>query len=103
VLGPAPRNRIVAALLRGLRDQGYVYGQHFVTEGRAGESRPERFPVLAAELVRLQLDVIVAAGPFLPASTRICARGQASVCVLPFTDRGAPLLTLGMTSLEGAR
>jgi len=67
VLGPAPRNRIVAALLRGLRDQGYVYGQHFVTEGRAGASRPERFPVLAAELVRLQLDVIVAAGPFLPA------------------------------------
>ena len=67
MIGAEPGNPIVAALLRGLREQGYVYRQDFVTEPRAGESNPERFPVLATELVRLQVDVIVAAGPFLPA------------------------------------
>ena len=37
--------------------------EHFVTEPRGGEGKPERFPGLAAELVGLQVDVIVAAGP----------------------------------------
>jgi hypothetical protein len=50
-----------------LRELGYVYGEQFVTEARGGEGKPERLPGLAAELVRLQVDVIVAAGPTLPA------------------------------------
>lgn len=66
MVGPQPREPIVKALLRGLRELGNVYGQDFVTEPRAGESRPERFPSLAAELVRLPVGVIVAAGPMLP-------------------------------------
>ena len=44
-----------------------MYGEHFVTEPRGGESRPDRYRALAAELVRLQVDVIVASGPMLPA------------------------------------
>ena len=36
-------------------------------ESRGADGRPERFPALAAELVALQVDVIVAAGPSLPA------------------------------------
>jgi putative ABC transport system substrate-binding protein len=67
MVGPQPRNPFTNALLRGLRELGYAYGEHFVTEPRGGESRPERYPSLAAELVRLQVDVIVAAGPMLPA------------------------------------
>ena len=55
------------ALLRGLSELGYVYGKDFVTESRGGGGRPERFPGLAAELIRLQVDVILAAGPALPA------------------------------------
>lgn len=66
-VGPQPRSPFVNALLRGLRELGYVYGEHFVTEVRAAEGRPERYPLLAAELVRLQVDVIVAPGPTLPA------------------------------------
>ena len=66
-VGPQPRNPTQAALLRGLRELGYVYGEHFVTEVRGGESRPERFPSLATDLVRLQVDVIIAPGPMLPA------------------------------------
>jgi putative ABC transport system substrate-binding protein len=66
MIGPEPRNPSVKALLRGLRDLGYVYGQDFVTEPRGGESEPERFPALAFELVRLQVELIVAPGPMLP-------------------------------------
>jgi len=60
--GPEPRTRSVNALLRGLREQGYVYGKQFVTEVRGSDGKPERFPRLAAELVGLQPDVIVAPG-----------------------------------------
>jgi putative ABC transport system substrate-binding protein len=67
MVGPQPQNPSLNALLRGLRELGYVYGEHFVTEVRSAEGRPERFPSLAAELVRLQVDVIVAPGPTLAA------------------------------------
>jgi len=70
MVGPQPRYPSIDALLRGLRDLGYVYGEHFVTEPRGSEGKPERFPTFAAELVRLQVDVIVAAGPALPALKR---------------------------------
>jgi len=46
---------------------GYVYGQHFVTEPRGAENKPERYPSLAAELVQIQVDVIVPTAPALPA------------------------------------
>jgi putative ABC transport system substrate-binding protein len=42
-----------------------------VTEPRGGEGKAERFPELAAELVRLQVDVIVASGPMLPAVKQV--------------------------------
>jgi putative ABC transport system substrate-binding protein len=45
---------------------GYVYGEHFVIEPRGAEGKPARFPSLAAELLRLQVDVIVATGLALP-------------------------------------
>ena len=70
LVGPQPRNPAHDALLRGLRELGYVYGQDFMTEPRGAESRPERFAGLAAELIRLQVDVIVAPGPMLPALKR---------------------------------
>jgi len=67
LVGPQPQNPFFNALLRGLRELGYVYGEHFVTEARSGEGKPERFPDLAAELVRLRVDVIVSGGPTLAA------------------------------------
>jgi putative ABC transport system substrate-binding protein len=67
LVGPQPRQPTVNALVQGLRELGYVYGEHFVTEPRGAEGNPERLPSLAAELVRLQVDVIVAAGPTLAA------------------------------------
>ena len=67
IIGPQPQDPAVNALLRGLRELGYVYGEHFVTEPRGAEGKFERFPNLAAELVRLQVDAIVAPGPPLAA------------------------------------
>jgi len=50
------------AFLQGLRDLGYVEGRNVVIEYRDAEGKPERLPALAAELVALRVDVIVAGG-----------------------------------------
>jgi len=67
LVGVTPPSRTMAALLTGLRDLGYVYGEHYVIEARGAEARPERFPGLVAELLRAGVDVIVATGPALDA------------------------------------
>jgi putative ABC transport system substrate-binding protein len=48
------------ALRQGLREHGYVEGQNIVIELRSAEGRVDRFPALARELVRLEVDVIFA-------------------------------------------
>ena len=73
MVGPQPRRPSTKAFLRGLHELGYVYGEHFVTEARAVDERLEGYPALATELVRLQLDVIVAAGPTVPALQKATA------------------------------
>src|SRR5712691_11444160 len=50
------------AFLEGMRALGYVEGQNLVMEYRGAEGQYERLPDLAAELVRLQVDVIVTQG-----------------------------------------
>src|SRR5262245_3456636 len=49
------------AFRQGLRDLGYVEGRDVVIEFRSAEGQLERFPALAAEVVALKVDVIVAA------------------------------------------
>jgi putative ABC transport system substrate-binding protein len=70
MMGPRPKAPASAALLDGLRDLGYVHGEHFVTEPRSAEGQIERFHRLVAELIELQVDVVVAAGPALAALKR---------------------------------
>ena len=48
------------AFYQGLREYGYANGENVIVEVRAADSKVERFPVLANELVGLNLDVIVA-------------------------------------------
>jgi putative ABC transport system substrate-binding protein len=50
------------ALRQGLRDFGYIEGQNLMIETRVAEGHYDRLPDLAAELVRLSVDVIVAGG-----------------------------------------
>jgi len=52
--------RVQRAFLQGMRDLGLVDGRDFVVDWRFAEGRYERLPGLAAELVRLKMDVIVA-------------------------------------------
>src|SRR5262250_2274061 len=52
------RNSTPLGLLQGLRELGYVAGQTITIEARYAEGHVERMPALAAELVRLQVDVI---------------------------------------------
>jgi putative ABC transport system substrate-binding protein len=53
--------RLLEAFRHGLRELGYVEGQNIVIESRWAEGNYDRLPGLAAELVSLKMDVIVAA------------------------------------------
>jgi putative ABC transport system substrate-binding protein len=54
------------AILLGLRELGYAVGQNIAFEYRYADGKRERFPELAAELVRLKVDIIVVAGGDAP-------------------------------------
>jgi putative tryptophan/tyrosine transport system substrate-binding protein len=59
----SPETRVLLdAFRQGLRERGYVEGQNIVIEYRAADGQLERFPALAAELVQLKPEVIVAQG-----------------------------------------
>jgi putative tryptophan/tyrosine transport system substrate-binding protein len=50
------------AFKQGLQELGYIEGRNLVAEYRSAEGRAERFPELAAELVRLRVDIIATRG-----------------------------------------
>ena len=60
---PSTISARVEASRQGLRELGYVEGKNIVIEWRYAEGKLDRLPALAAELVRLKVDVIVSAGP----------------------------------------
>ena len=60
-LGSPEQRPILNAFYKGLREHGYIDNQNVIIEVRAADSKMERFPALANELVGLNLDVIVAA------------------------------------------
>src|SRR5215471_12222716 len=63
ILMPGPATHSATTLdpfYRGLHEFGYIVGQNLTVELRNGDWKPDRFPVLAAELVALKVDIIVA-------------------------------------------
>src|SRR5215831_1414350 len=58
---PAAASGLRRALLQGMRELGYVEERDFVIEARFADGEYERFPAFAAELVRLNVDVILIA------------------------------------------
>src|SRR5262245_22622135 len=61
-ISPALNAAHLDAFRNGLRELGYVEGQNYTIEYRSADGRADRFPDLAAELVRLGVDLIVARG-----------------------------------------
>ena len=61
-LDPATESTRAEAIRLAMRELGYIEGQNIAIEYRYAEGKSDRYPELAAELVRLKVDIIVAAG-----------------------------------------
>jgi putative ABC transport system substrate-binding protein len=83
------------AFRQGLRELGYVEGRNIVIEYRSAEGKPDRIPALAAELVRLKVDVIVTGGP---TATR-AAKEATSTIPIVMTQDSDPIGTGFVASL----
>jgi putative tryptophan/tyrosine transport system substrate-binding protein len=77
----------IAAFAQRLRELGWIDGRTVAVEYRWGEGRSERFTELAAEFVRLKVDVIVTEGP----ASVIAAKEATSVIPIVFPIAGDPV------------
>jgi putative ABC transport system substrate-binding protein len=91
----AVTSRRTAAFIQRLRELGWIEGRTVAIEYRWAEGRPERFAELAAELVRLQVDVIVTAA----AAPTVAAKQATSIIPIVFTVAGDPVGTGLVASL----
>ena len=85
---PEPGAPNVTAFRQGLRELGYIEDRNILIEYRWTEGKPERFPVLAAELVALKVDIIVTAGGTLAA---LAAKQATTTLPIVFTVVGDPI------------
>ena len=87
---PAASNATnLAAFRQGLKELGYAEGQDIVIEYRSADGRPERFPALAEELVRLKVDLILTRGT--PAA--LAAKQATATIPIVMASSGDPLTT----------
>ena len=78
--GPGPNDH---AFEQGLRELGYVEGQNIVIERRWAGGSPDHLPALAAELVRLKVELIVTSGS---TSTRAAKKATAMIPIVMAQD-----------------
>ena len=74
---------LFGAFLVGMRELGYVEGKNLVIEWRFADGKSEHLPGLAAELVRLKVDAILAAG------TQAISAAQKATTTIPIVMAGA--------------
>jgi putative tryptophan/tyrosine transport system substrate-binding protein len=60
----------IEAFRQGLRELGYIEGKNIIIDWRSAEGKPEHRSEIAAEFVRLKVDVIVTAGPTVTRSVK---------------------------------
>jgi putative ABC transport system substrate-binding protein len=76
----------IEAFRQGLRDLGYLEGKNIIIEWRSSEGKLERRSEIAAELVRLKVDVIVSAGPTV---TRVLKEVTSTIPIVMAQDPDA--------------
>jgi putative tryptophan/tyrosine transport system substrate-binding protein len=92
---PAVRSHLIEAFRQGLRELGYEQGRNMAIEARYAEGKLDRLPELAAELVNLKVDIIVAA------TTPAILAAQKATHTIPIvmTTVGDPVATGMVASL----
>jgi putative ABC transport system substrate-binding protein len=91
-----PNSHLHEAFRQGLRDLGYVEGRNVVIEHRDAGGKPERLPALAAELVALEVDVLVTGGGTPPA---LAAKQATKTIPIVFASAPDPVMDGLVTSL----
>jgi len=84
-IGPEASPPVREVFVEGLRDLGYVEGRNVAIEDRRADGRPERLPALAAELVSMKVDVVVA-----PSTAAAVAARQATATI-PIVSVAVPV------------
>jgi putative tryptophan/tyrosine transport system substrate-binding protein len=87
--------RIVDGLRQGLREQGYVEGRDIAFEYRWAHGRADQLPDLAAELVRLKVDILVVA------STPVAHAAKRATTTIPIVFVGPDPLSTGLVASLG--
>jgi len=73
----------IKAFRQGLLELGYTEGKNIVVEWRSAEGKPDRLPPLAAEFVRLRVEIIVTGGG---AATRAAKKATATIPIVTAQD-----------------
>ena len=85
--GPEPKERLARVFIHALRDLGYVEGKNLVLERRSLEGKPKRAPEIMAELVRLNVDVIVSSSNVI---TQAAIKATSTIPIVMVAN-GAPV------------
>src|SRR5262245_55006934 len=85
--GPITQRAWVDAFAQRLRELGWIEGRTVAIEYRWAEGRPERYAEIAAEFVRLKVDVILAGGT----EAAVAAKHATSVIPIVFPSAGDPV------------
>src|SRR5215471_567253 len=86
--GGSPTDPEVDAFRQGLRELGYVEGKNIIIDFRNTEGKTDRFAGVAVELVRLKVDVIVAAGG---SAVVLAAKPATDTIPIVMTNPGDPV------------